>query len=42
MITAAFLPQIIVLENLNFDLEKSWQNPGKMQMKKFGNPVKEP
>ena len=23
----AFLPQIIVLENLNFDLEKSWKSP---------------
>ena len=22
-----FLPQIIVLENLNFDLEKSWKSP---------------
>ena len=29
-----FFSQIIILENLNFDLEKSWKSPGKMDMKK--------
>ena len=33
----AFLPQIIVLENLHFDLEKAWKSPGKMHMKKCAN-----
>ena len=36
----AFLPKIAVLENLNFDLEKSWRwkSRDKMHMKKRGNP----
>ena len=39
IIIKAFLPQITVLKNLNFDLERSWKSPGKMDMKKCGNPV---
>ena len=35
----AFLPQISILENLNVDVEKLWKGPGKMRMKKCGNPV---
>ena len=37
--TATFLPQITVLETLNFDLEKSWKSPGRMYMKMCGHPV---
>ena len=34
-----FLPQIVVLEVINFDLEASWSSSGKMGMKKCGNPA---